>query len=86
MWLVLSEQQILCAPLGSEVRRFLQECAERFWPQGALAQVHVSVTLHFILYTGKLKLDVAWLVCLLLCSTNLDVKRGINSTATTEMK
>lgn len=61
---------------GSGVCRDLQECAEHLWPQGALAQVHVSVTLHFILYTGKLKLDVAWLVCLTLCSTNLDVKHA----------
>lgn len=66
---------MLCAPLGSEVCRDLKECAERFWPQGALAQAGVSVMLCFILYTGKLKLDVVWLVCLPLCSTNLDVKR-----------
>lgn len=63
MWSVLSEQQILCAPLGSGVCRDLQDCAEHFCPKGALAQAHVSVTLHFILYTGKLKVDVAW--CLL---------------------
>lgn len=35
-WLMrsgLSEQQILCAPLGSGVCRGPQECAEHFWPQ-----------------------------------------------------
>lgn len=39
--------------------------AEHFWPRWALAQIHVSMTLHFILYMGELNKDVAWLVAYL---------------------
>lgn len=38
---------------------------EHFWPGWALAQTHISMTLQLILYTGKLKTDVAWLVAYL---------------------
>lgn len=52
----------LCSSLEPGLCRDLQEWAEPSWPQGALAQVHGSVTLHFILYTGKLRVDAAELV------------------------
>lgn len=61
-------------PTRSGLCRDLQERAQLFWPQRPLARVHVSVTMHFILYTRKLKLVVTWIVCFPLCFTNLDKK------------
>lgn len=63
----------LYCSLEPGVCKDLQEWAEPSWPQGALARIHVSVTLHFILYTGKLRPNAAWLVCVPLWSTDLHV-------------